>query len=198
MSRLVRAGAVGCLLLTGCGIAVDDGPVAIPSALRYPPAPTSTASAGNTLTATLWYVEGDLLASRPSLVPAPRTVASVLQALLGNTALARPVRTAIPAGTELRSVTVAGRIATVDVSAELAGATGDELRLAVAQLVFTATGVPGVDGVTLQVDGDPAGVPLRDAALSARPLSRLDFSDLATATGSARPTVPAPSATGSG
>ncbi|WP_422774484.1 GerMN domain-containing protein [Plantactinospora sp. WMMC1484] len=65
-------------------------------------------------------------------------------------------RNAWPEGTDLRGVTVDGEIATVD----LAGAARHDVgaataRLAVQQLVWTVTAVPGVSGLRLRLDGAP-------------------------------------------
>ncbi|MGD9697396.1 MAG: L,D-transpeptidase family protein [Thermoleophilia bacterium] len=72
----------------------------------------------------------------------------------------RGVRSYLPAGTPVRSVTVSGRVATVDLGARFTRTgTADDLDARLAQLVQTATAVDGVGGVRLLVDGArPSGV----------------------------------------
>jgi L,D-transpeptidase catalytic domain/Putative peptidoglycan binding domain/Sporulation and spore germination len=66
--------------------------------------------------------------------------------------------TAVPAGVGLRSVTVDGAVATVDLDRTFArGRKAERLSARVAQLVLSATSVPGVTSVRLLVEG---GTPL--------------------------------------
>jgi hypothetical protein len=68
------------------------------------------------------------------------------------------VTTAVPKGTQLRSITVDGDVATVDLDRDFArGKDADRLSARVAQLVLSVTSVPGVTGVRLLVEG---GTPL--------------------------------------
>lgn len=82
---------------------------------------------------------------------------AALSALLrGPTAgeRSRGYSTAIPAGTALRSVAVAGGLATVDVSRRFATGGGSaSMLLRVAQVVFTTTQFAGADRVAFKLDG---------------------------------------------
>jgi len=89
---------------------------------------------------------------------ADRITAAVRNMLDGPTGMDPDYRSPWPVGTELRGVSVSRGIATVD----LGGATRHDIdevgaRLAVQQLVWTVTAVPGVSGVRLRLDGAPAG-----------------------------------------
>jgi hypothetical protein len=66
--------------------------------------------------------------------------------------------TAIPAGTTLRGVTLAGGTITVDVTGPFASSEADP-SLRVAQVVYTATQFPTVHDVQLELDGAPLGSP---------------------------------------
>jgi Sporulation and spore germination/L,D-transpeptidase catalytic domain/Putative peptidoglycan binding domain len=71
---------------------------------------------------------------------------------------ARGLRTAIPRQTQLRSISVAHRVVTVDLDGRFAAGTdGTELQDRVSQLVRTVRGVPGVLSVRVLVEG---GVPV--------------------------------------
>ena len=111
--------------------------------------------------------------------------AAVTALLAGPTSaeLGRKVRSYVPAGTPLRSVSVANGVATVDLGERFAaGRDAEELDARIAQLVYTVTSVPGVKSVRVLVAG---GVPLGlfpGHALS-KPVTRA---------GVARPAVPPP------
>ena len=51
----------------------------------------------------------------------------------------------------------------------------DSNRLEVAQIVLTATSVPGVDAVLLELAGEPIEAPLPDGELADRPLTAQDY-----------------------
>jgi hypothetical protein len=92
--------------------------------------------------------------------------------------------TAVPEGTELRSLEVADGVALVDLSAEFAGASPEAL----AQVVFTATRLEGVAAVRFLIEGGPqyliaeplsltpaAGLPAGATIID--PATRLAFED---------------------
>ena len=91
------------------------------------------------------------------------------------------VRTAIPAGTVLRSAALdAQGTLTVDLSAEFLSNAGDVLVDAVAQLIFTAAQLPGERRVRLLVEGEPQDWPT-GSGTTREPLSIYDFIDRITA-----------------
>jgi spore germination protein GerM len=53
--------------------------------------------------------------------------------------------------------------------------------IALAEIVFTATGRPGVGQVSFSLDGRPVEVPRADGSLTSEPLARTDFRELAPA-----------------
>jgi Sporulation and spore germination/Immunoglobulin-like domain of bacterial spore germination len=74
----------------------------------------------------------------------------------GSTAYDPDYASAWPASAAVRGVQVAGGIAIVDLSGAAVNGAGDaEARLAVQQLVWTATAVTGVTGVQVRLDGAP-------------------------------------------
>jgi hypothetical protein len=103
-----------------------------------------------------------LQGEQTAMVDRPGTTAeeAVAALLAGPTAKERRKRmsSAVPARTALRSVTVEGDLATVDLSRDFAGGrNADSLSARVAQLVLTATSVRGVQRVRVLVEG---GTPL--------------------------------------
>jgi Sporulation and spore germination/Immunoglobulin-like domain of bacterial spore germination len=85
---------------------------------------------------------------------AARVTAAIGEMLDGSTAYDPDYASAWPASAAVRGVQVAGGIAIVDLSGAAVNGAGDaEARLAVQQLVWTATAVTGVTGVQLRLDG---------------------------------------------
>ncbi len=108
----------------------------------------------------VYFVQGEGL--KPvSRQLAPRTVSSAIGALLQGPTAAEAkvdVRTQVPRATRLRTATVSGRVATIDLTRPyVEGTDKASLQARLAQLVWTATAVPGVTGVRLWIDGRAAG-----------------------------------------
>ncbi|MBE1488997.1 GerMN domain-containing protein [Plantactinospora soyae] len=156
----------------------SGGPAASPAApsadvqpgLTPPGAPVpsigSTSGTATTASLAVYYQGGD--PNRPRLYrefhrlwlrdgsAADRITAAVRNLLDGPTGMDPNYLNAWPVSTDLRGVSVSGGTATVD----LAGAARNEVgeaaaRMAVQQLVWTVTAVPGVSGVRLRLDGTP-------------------------------------------
>lgn len=115
---------------------------------------------------TLWWLapKGGLLVPdvrwfSPSLSSLPTTLVKAL--LAGPQGrLAGVVRSAIPAGTQLRgSATVSGSDALVDLDRTAAGLSEDQARAVLRQLIQTLGQVPTVNAVRLTVDGQPLPLP---------------------------------------
>jgi hypothetical protein len=116
------------------------------------------AHAGGSRSVDVWFLRGG------ALVPAQRQVGGIpaaVDALLrGPTAVerSRGLRSAVPPGTRVRSVTVRQRVVTIDLAGRFAaGRDRAALAARAGQLVKTVGGIPGVRGVRLRVEG---GVPI--------------------------------------
>ncbi len=115
-------------------------------------------------------------------VPANDTTA-LMQALLdGLTQTERDKgwTTWIPAGTTLRqavSLQADGTLV-IDLSRAFFGVQSDSQKKAVAQIVYSVTGVEGVKGVRLLIEGQRTPLPVRDGRLSDELLDRNDYRDL--------------------
>lgn len=136
----------------------------------------------------------------PRLRSVPRDVstnpAAVLQTLFAGpnaTELDEQLETAIPAGVELLSARTVGEILSVDLGAGFGELTTDGLRLAVAQIVTTATSLDRVRAVQLRIEGEPRVWPLGNGELTDRPLTVYDYPGLVESSQPAFPTIPTPS-----
>lgn len=123
---------------------------------------------------------GGLISTVRALGP-PVTLTDLLGALRrGPTEVeaAAGIRTALPEQQAASSVRRAGGLATVELtSAFIELPTGDQV-LALAQIVYTFTGRPGVGQVQFAVGGEPAEIPRPDGTLTSNPVSRDDYAAL--------------------
>nr|WP_275585893.1 GerMN domain-containing protein [Geodermatophilus sabuli] len=117
------------------------------------------------------------------MVPRPREVSGSsvrdrLDALLtdlaaGPTAAERDLQlsTALPPDVELSVTDVSDPTVTIDISGAADAPAGLASRRAVAQIVLSATSVPGVDAVVLTLDGERVEAPLPSGELTPAPLT---------------------------
>jgi len=100
--------------------------------------------------------------------------------------------TAIPADVELLDARPVGQVLTVDLNDVFDDLTPDGLRLAVAQIVSTATDIDGVRSVQLRIDGERRVWPLGNGELTDRPLTQYDYPGLVESSQPAFPAIPSP------
>lgn len=199
MSPRRAAVVVLALVLAGCGVPTGGTPSTIPAedvpyGLASPsPAPTPTApSEAKSVTAQVhWTTPDDAVVARPREVSGTtrrERLASVLEQLAaGPTGTERDEQlgTALPREIRLVVERFADGTATIDIEVQTQELSGVAGRRAVAQIVLTATSVPGVQAVLLELAGEPIEAPLPAGALTAGPLTAQDY---------AAATVPPPSA----
>jgi spore germination protein GerM len=123
-----------------------------------------------------------------TVTPVPRTVegdrpTATLEVLIaGPTAgeQAAGLRTALLTEDVIRDARVAAGVAHVDLRLLFATGTQESI-LAVAQLVCTLTGLPGVGQVAFTLDGQPVEVPRSDGSLTSGTVSREDYATVISA-----------------
>ncbi|MEY2754758.1 MAG: hypothetical protein RJB65_1116, partial [Actinomycetota bacterium] len=123
------------------------------------------------------------------------TPTGVLLALLGGanaSELDRQLRSALPSDTTLRSAVLRGGVLVVDLSPEILQLTGDDLVLALAQIVFSASSIDSVRAVSILVEGSPQRWPDGTGVLTASPLTVYDFPGLVASSQPAYPALPSP------
>lgn len=184
--RLV-ASLLAAIVLAGCGVPTDERPRDIasrrvPFELLAPSSTTSTTAAPVISTVVpVYMVVNEKVVPLPREVLAPAVLTRLLAALLKGPTVEESdsgLRTAIPNDTRLLSARLDGSIATIDLSGELLAVSGQEQILALAQIVFTATELPGVAGVRFALDDKPIEVPRADGTLTSDPLRRSDYESL--------------------
>jgi hypothetical protein len=182
--------AVAALLVGGlaaCGIPEQERPRPlgtdeIPFELPGPtPVPTTAADAPGSPAVEVFLVDGNRLAAVRRSVTTQPSVDAALAAVLGGPTTAeqaRGLRTAIRSGVRLAG-TVASGVPLLDLGESFAQIEGEEQILALAQLVYTVTGIAGVDGVSFALLGRPVEVPTGDGTLKGGPLRREDYATVA-------------------
>lgn len=190
-SSLAATGVVltGLAVVAGCGVPVDHGPTvlskrSVPFGLlaQSAPATTSPPSAPSTVSTQIFLISssGQLVAVTREL-PFGAPLAIVLDVLVDGPTDAEAVsglQSAVPSQTQVLGATVSGTIATVDLSGAFTELVGQPQIEAVAQIVFTATGISGITEVDFELDGQQVEVPTAtgvDVPVATRP----DFASMA-------------------
>ncbi len=187
--HLASAVLLATVLVTGaCAIQHDAQPRAIDrSQVPFSLLATSTTSAEPAtpmraeVPTSIFLIDSntEMLTEVLRPVPPPPSVrAGLLELLLGPTEeeLARGLNSAITRSTTLLGVDgPRDGVVTVDLSDDLRSIGGQGQRLALAQVVFTATATPEVSAVRFAFEGQPSAVPDGQGASTTEPLDRTDF-----------------------
>lgn len=198
MRRHLAALAACTVVLAACGIATDTGPRDIPEANQRQLGLSNDSTAGAASgSARIYLVAPAASGQSPTLQAVARNVAetpsAVVTALLAGanaTERTKQFRSAIPADERLLSTRVAAGVLHIDLTAPILEVSGPDLIQAVAQLVFTASEVEGVQRIALLVDGQPRRWPTGDGSLQSTPLTVYDYPGLVASAQPAYPAVP--------
>jgi hypothetical protein len=188
---------VAVLGTAACGIPSDDSPRAIPEAAvpqeaREPrgQTPGTTVPPGTAQVETIYLVGGS--ETEPRLqpvnvsVPGPVDPAQRARRVIEQLVSTRPedvnmdgvVTNQLPSNVTVLDATLQTD-GVLDLNLSELGVQGQRLRLAMAQIVFTATELPNVTSVRVAFDGQPLAVPTDSGSVSAgTAVSRSDYSGL--------------------
>lgn len=158
----------------------DDVPFGLLDAPSIAP-PTTTEPGRRTTNVTLYFVRQGKLVPSARVVPAPAPVGAVLQLLLEGPTERESregLQSAISPATRLLDVSVDGAVAQVNLSASFVESRVQDQTAAVAQIVVTAAGLPGIRGVTFALAGRPVEVPAADNTLRRGTLTPADYAAL--------------------
>ena len=177
------ATVLAVLLNAACGVQDDRSPRAlapedVPFDLLTPATTVLDAETSEGPSRAVWFVDNNgLLARGERPLEPPVSVDDIVRALLEGVTAAEQnngLRSNIASDTQLLDVEgpVDGLV-TIDLSGEILTVSRELQRLAIAQVVFTATGLPNVDRVLFKFDGNgPAEVPGAGNELTSEPLTR--------------------------
>lgn len=171
------------LLAGACGVDAQSdaervGDDAVPFELLAPPTvaeATTTTTSPDTTTVQLYFVLGnDLVEVDRELRPPVSIVRLVSELGRGPTdaEASLGMTTYLPEGSGLDGIRLAGGIATAELGEAFLAVPPEVQRLALAQLVYTITGRPGVGRVLFTIDGQPTDVPRGDGTLTSDSVSR--------------------------
>jgi hypothetical protein len=130
----------------------------------------------------VWLGYGEyLFVTRRTQPATPAVGRAAMEALLAGPSeaeLAAGVGTSIPEGTELLGLSVANGVATVDLTSGF-GSGGGSLSMfsRLAQLTYTLTQFPTVEGVYLELDGEPVEVFGTEGIVLEQPMTRRAYRD---------------------
>jgi spore germination protein GerM len=189
---------VGWLVVSGCAIRPQTSPSDLPAerAGVFGEPQTGDAAAGSNRVYLLAPADPDepqrLRSVLRDVAPDPAAILGSLFAGPNVAERADQIDTAIPADVALVSARRVGQVLTVDVTDAFDALTPEALRLAVAQIVSTATDIDGIQEVQLRIDGTPRVWPLGNGELTDRPLTAFDYPGLVESTQPDFPGTPAP------
>lgn len=187
------------LVLGACGDSGDDEPAApATTTTTTAPAPstttttappptsapsTTTVPTGSTMRVSVYFMHGDHLTAAHRTLPKTQAVATAaLKSLLvGPTTSERAagLTSSVPKGTSLRGLSIAGGVATVNLSKTFESGGGTlSMTSRLAQVVFTLTQFPTVQRVVFQLDGRTVTEFGGEGVLLADADTRADFEDL--------------------
>lgn len=179
--------AVAVTLTVGaaCGIPSDESPTVLPGGVITPAvAPSEPAGQpAAEVEASVFLVQAEQLVKvvRDAQSGSLWNALDLLLAGPREAELAAGLRTAISPQTALRSARLDRDTAVVDLNAALVEIGGQEQILAVAQIVLTATAVPGVRQVRFLLEGQAVEIPRADGTLTSEALRPEDYRGLVTA-----------------
>jgi hypothetical protein len=163
--------------LAGCGVPVDSQPTAlsrhgIPFDLLAPTQSTTTVTTAPSpieVPVQIFLIgpTGHLVAVARDVSVSPPDLATVLRALVAgptDAESAEGLQSAVTAQTTVLGANIAGGIATVNLGGTFGQLVGPPQIQAVAQVVFTASALPGVTGVTFELMGQSVQVPVASGA----------------------------------
>ena len=195
---VVLAASLG-FLVSSCGSNGDATPAGpVPSVgtstggttEEVPPPSTETTETGteteppaSRVTYQVWFANDEgLFVSYRTSAETPRVGTAALEALLeGPDSFEEGygLRTAIPDGTQLLGLSIDDGIARVDLTSEFeTGGGSASMQTRLAQVVYTITQFPTVEGVAFSLDGEPIDVLGGEGVIIDHPLTRRDFAEL--------------------
>jgi len=186
------------LVVSGCSIQPDASPNDLPAdrAEVFGDVATGDVAAGTNriylLAPTNPEAPQRLRPAQRDVPPVPKSVLDSLFA--GPNAAERDAQldTAIPADARVLAARPVGQLLTIDLTDVFDELNPEGLRLAVAQIVSTATDIEGVQSVQLRIDGEPRVWPLGNGELTDRALTKYDYPGLVESSQPAFPAIPSP------
>lgn len=146
---------------------------------------TTVNSSSGPYTADVYFSKDEKICAAARKVPTTSIGAAAMASLLqGPTAEEKSggMSTSIPAGTRLLGLNIKNGVATVDLSGEFASGGGTlSMTTRLAQVVFTLTQFPSVNGVNFMLDGKTVKVFGGEGIILDHPVNRSDYEQISPA-----------------
>ena len=198
---LMAAVMLLALSVVGCSLGSDDADTTttiageadttLPTSDSTPttlPATTATTSGrgSDTVTVKAYFSQNEVMTPVSRTVPYTlATARAAMEELLrgpNDDEQARGLFSAIPAGTKLLDVSIANKVATVDLSAEFESGGGSlAMFTRLAQVVFTLTQFPSVDSVVFKLEGTKVDLFSGEGIILEDPQTRADWESMSPA-----------------
>ena len=187
-SRIGGIVGLAIVVASACGVPTDGSPRAVsdndlPASVRAGAATTTTTaeSAAQQEVVDVYFIRGTRIVRERDMVPAPADLDAVLGLLQRGPSEKQTEardRSALTGIDLIRAATVSGSTASIELDPSFADTPPTDQIFALAQIVLTATGRPGVTTVRLRVDGETISIPRADGSLTTDPLTRADYASL--------------------
>ena len=184
--------------VTGCGVQPDAAPRDLPEEERTITVEVGPSGSDASGANRIFFVapgEERLLRSVPRQASTRAELIEILLAGPNDNELAGQYSSYIPPSTELipGGARTQGQVLTINLSGGIAELSGQNLAQAVAQIVYTAAELNGVEAVQLRVDGEELSWPKANGETTSDPLRIYDYPNLVISAQPEFPTVPAQS-----
>ena len=186
--------AVAALTFSACGVQPDAAPRDLPEEERtiaIDVGPSGSSAAGANRIYLVAPGEERLLRSVPRQAETRAELIEILFAGPNDDELAAQYSSFIPPTTELISARTQGQVLTINLRGGIAELSGQNLAQAVAQIVYTANELEGVEAVQLRVDDEELAWPKASGETTSDPLRIYDYPNLVVTAQPEFPTLPA-------
>jgi hypothetical protein len=173
--------------LAGCGVPTHESATEVPSEnvpfeLLDRDSGVATGAGAGEEDVVMYFVRDGRLVRASRRLPTSPTPGRMLTSLReGPTSaeVSSGVRSALPAQSAVRNVSLAGGTATVDLAGRFTTLSSSDQLLALAQIVYTLTARPGIGQVRFTLQGESTEVPRANGSLTSSRVSRDDYAALA-------------------
>lgn len=181
------------VVVSACGIQTDSAPRDLPEDERSLLIAGSSAGPDASGADRIYLVgPGDdrLLRSVPRDAAPREDLIKILLLGPNDDELDAGYSTFIPPATELLSARSNGQILILDLSSEISELTGQSLSQAIAQIVYTATEIEGIEAVQIRVNDEPVAWPKQNGDTTTDALRIYDYPSYVLTAQPAYPAVP--------
>lgn len=177
-TRRATAATIGVVALAACGVQPDAAPRDLPEderAIAVAVGPSGSDASGANRIYLVAPGEDGLLRSVPRQAETRQELIEILLAGPNDNELSAQYSSFIPSSTELISARTQGQVLTINLTGGITELSGENLAQAVAQIVYTASELDGIEAVQLRADGEALAWPKANLETTSDPLTIYDY-----------------------